>query len=145
MGTSARNPVDVGGPFPSAASLRTVLETLFNDGNADAVIIDEIEMAIANPSMKNPKSQISVNHQELVQVPVDVKKRLGKPIVMVLPVEATGADLLELEGDRREVCNYYLKEGIPVYPTLDRAVRALANVVSYYERRDVISSLDCNN
>ena len=136
VGTSARNPVDVGNPFPSAASLRIVLETLLNDGNVDAVVIDELEMAIASPSMKKSNDQFLRNHEEMTRVPVEVKKSLDKPVVMVLPVEATGADVLEHEGDRRNIRNYYLNEGIPVYLTLDRAARALANLIGYYEHHD---------
>ena len=64
---------------------------------------------------------------------------------MVLPVEAIGADEVEFEGARRNICDYYLSEGIPVFLTLERAAEALANLVSYYERRDAISSSDSSN
>ena len=37
---------------------------------------------------------------------------------------------------------YYLAEGIPVFLSLERAVKALANVVGYHERRDAIASSD---
>lgn len=135
-GTSVRNPVDVGSPFPLPAALRGVLEAVLTEGGVDAIIVDEIEMSISTPSMKG----FGGNHGELTQVPVDVKKRLDKPVVMVLPVEAIGADALEFEGARRNICDYYLSQGIPVYLTLERAAKALANLAGYYERRDAISS-----
>ena len=145
VGTSTRNPVDIGGPIPTPERLEAVLETVFTEGDVDAVIIDEIEVSIATPSMKDPEKQIMRNYAELQKVPVDIKKRFGKSIMIVLPVEATGAGTVELEVDRRNVCNYYLGEGIPVYLTLERAARALANVAGYYERCDTISLSDSTN
>ena len=139
VGASVRNPVDMGSPFPAPERLKAVLETLFAEGGLDAVIIDQIEMAIANPSWRSLEKRPLRNHDELVRVPVEVKKRLGKPLIVVLPIEATGADAVELEGDRRRIGDYYLSEGIPVYLTLERAAKALANLAGYYERRDEIS------
>jgi hypothetical protein len=40
------------------------------------------------------------------------------------------------------VAKYYLAEGIPVFLSLERAVKALANVVGYHERRDAIALSD---
>lgn len=135
VGSSVRNPVDVANPFPNPAALTGVLETVLTEGGVDAVIIDTIEMALGSPAMKaHPERRYLSNHEELVKVPVEVKSRLGKPIVMVMPVEATGAENLELEADRRSLCDYYLKHGIPVYLTLERAARALSSVARYYER-----------
>ncbi|MFC2041681.1 acetate--CoA ligase family protein [Chloroflexota bacterium] len=145
VGTSTRNPVDIGSPFPTPAILESVIETVFTEGNVDVVIIDQIEMSEASPSMKDPKKHFLSNYTELPKVPVVVKKRLAKPVVMVLPVEATGVDTVELEAGRRNICNYYLGEGIPVYLTLERAAKALANVAGYYERRDAISASDSTN
>ncbi len=52
---------------------------------------------------------------------------------------------MEFEGARRNTCDYYLGEGIPVYLTLERAAKALANLVGFYERRDVISLSGLSN
>jgi hypothetical protein len=71
---------------------------------------------------------------------VEVKKRLGKPLVMVLPMDTVAPEHIKAEEARRKVANYYLAEGIPVFLTLERAVKALANVIGYYERRDAIAS-----
>lgn len=141
VGSSVRNPVDIGGPSPLPAMLRAVLENVLNEGDVDTVIVDELQMSVASPSMKAREKQFRGNIRELAQVPVDVKKRFGKPIVMVLPVEATGADTLELEGSRRHICDYYLGEGMPVYLTLERAAKALANLIGYYERCDTVLSV----
>jgi acyl-CoA synthetase (NDP forming) len=142
VGSSARNPVDVGGPAPPPAMLRAVLEAIFSDGGVDTVIVDAIQMSISSADMKNDDEQSGDMVRERERVPVDVKKKFGRPIVMVLPVEATEADAVEFEGARRKSRDYYLGEGIPAFLTLERAARALVNLIGYYERRDAVSSSD---
>jgi acyl-CoA synthetase (NDP forming) len=140
VGTSVRNPVDVASPFPPPAVLRAVMETVFNEGGVDTIILDEIEFSAASAIMRPQPERSGSNRGELAEVPVDVKRRLGKPIVVVLPIEATSADATELEGTRRHTRDYYLGEGIPVFLTLERAAKALINMVAYYERHSLISS-----
>jgi len=125
--------------------LKTVLETVLTEGGMDIVIVNEIQMTALTSSAKKHEGRFSGPARGLTQVPVDLKKRLGKPIVMVLPVFATGADAVEFEGARRNARDYYLGEGIPVYLTLERAAKALANLVGYYQRRDATSSLESSN
>ncbi len=140
VGSSARNPVDMGGSSPSPAMLKAVLEIVLTEGDVDTLILDAIQMSTLSPNMKNRDERYGGILRELAQVPVDAKKRFDKPIVMVLPVEATGADTVEIEGARRNACDYYLGEGIPVFLTLERAARALANLVGYCKHRDLILS-----
>jgi acyl-CoA synthetase (NDP forming) len=142
-GASTRNPVDVGSPGPLPQVLRSVLETVFTEGEVDIAIIDELNMSIPNRARRNPGAgdPFASIIAELSQIPVEVKKRLGKPIMMVLPVEANGPEDIDFEEARRKTVNYYLSEGIPVFLTLERAVKALANLVNYYERRDAIASI----
>ena len=42
--------------------------------------------------------------------------------------------MYEFEIDRRNLREYYLTRGVPVYTTVERAGKALANVVTYRER-----------
>ena len=138
VGTSAPNPVDVGNPFPTPKVLRTTMETVLTDGDVDTVIVDAIQMSVSSSDGRNREEWFRAVVEELAQVPVNVKKKFGKPLVMVLPVEATGADAVELEGARRNARDYYFSEGIPVFLTLERATRALSNLIGYYERLDAI-------
>lgn len=140
-GASIRNPVDVGSPGPRPQVLRSVLETVLTEGGVDIAIVSELNMSMSNRAMRNPNPFANII-AELSQVPVEVKKKLGKPIMIVLPVEANGPDEIDFEEARRKVVNYYLTEGIPVFLTLERAVKALANLVDYYERRDAIASVN---
>jgi len=63
-----------------------------------------------------------------------VKDAFGKSIYVTLSEEVSDEDMVEFEADRRSLRHYYITHGIPVYPTLERAVKALAHVVRYQER-----------
>ena len=138
VGASARNPVDVGSPGPSPAMLRAVLEAVLTDSDVNTIIVDEISLSMPAPGMSGRDEQYASRLRELAEIPVDIKKKFNRPVVIVLPVEAMGANAVELEGARRHTRDYYLGEGIPVYLTLERATRALANLDDYYKRRDAI-------
>jgi len=145
VGTSAPNPVDMGTPSPPPNAFKTALETVFTEGGVDTVIIDTIHMSLLPSGFRNGNEERQSTLMETAQIPVDVKKRLGKPIMMVMPVGSTGADTMELEGARRKASDYYLSQGIPVFLTLERVVKALVNLVGYYERHDAILSSDLSN
>jgi len=145
QGTSAPNPVDMGTPSPPPDAFKTVLETVFIEGGIDAVIVDTIHMSMLPSGFRNGDEEYKSTLKETAQIPVDIKKRLGKPMMMVLPIGSTGADTLELESARRSASDYYLSQGIPVFLTLERAAKALVNLVGYYEHRDAISSSDTSS
>ena len=128
-GTSARNPVDVGGPFPAPEMLRAVLDTVCTGADIDILVIDEIEMVMPAGLGGFRPSDIFKN---MVQIPLEVRNKFGKPVVIVMPVEAISADSLESEGERRKIRDFFLQNGIPVYLTKERAAQALANLTSYY-------------
>ncbi len=90
-------------------------------------------MSVIGSAMKNHPERYRDTVREMAEVPVKVKKSLGKTVIMVLPIESHGADELEFEGARRDVCRYYISEGIPVFLTLERAARAFLNLVNYYD------------
>jgi hypothetical protein len=127
--------------------LRSVLETVLNEGAVDLAIISELFMSTPSHMVRQTDNSRLDDYRttvvaELAQVPVEVKKRLDKPLVMVLPMDTVAPEHIKAEEARRKVANYYLAEGIPVFLTLERAVKALANVIGYYERRDAIASND---
>jgi acyl-CoA synthetase (NDP forming) len=105
--------------------LRAVMETVAAEADIDIIIVDEIEMTMI---------------RETAEVPVEIKNRFGKLVVMVLPVENIGTATLEAEGARRQVCDYYLEQGLPVYLTLERAAKALVNFTGYHQRNAEMSS-----
>ncbi|MFQ5381122.1 MAG: acetate--CoA ligase family protein [Dehalococcoidia bacterium] len=118
-GASARNPVDVAAPGPPPRMLRAVMETVAAEAEIDIIIVDELDM---------------VSLRERAEVPVEIRDRFGKPVVIVLPVENTGSAALEAEGARRRVAEYFAEQGLPVYLTLERAAGALVRFTEYHRR-----------
>jgi acyl-CoA synthetase (NDP forming) len=94
-------------------------------------------LSVKGPSLVGgfPKS-FEQGREGLKEIPVTVKEKYGKPMVVVLSEETSdaGAIEIEFEADRRNLRDYYLANGIPVYPTLNRAAKAIINVVRYKER-----------
>jgi hypothetical protein len=70
----------------------------------------------------------------LVEVPAAVRDKFGKPVVIVLPVGGEEVEMAEAEAGRRRARDRYRELGILALPSLERAVRAVANVVTYYEK-----------
>ncbi|HEY33557.1 MAG TPA: hypothetical protein G4O10_10695 [Dehalococcoidia bacterium] len=138
-GASARNPVDVGSPGPVPPMLKAAMEIVAAEADIDIIIVDEIDMTMmARPG--GPTTQPPELINERARVPVDIKNRFGKPVVMVMPVEAIGTETLESEGTRRRIRDYYMEQGLPVYLTLERAAKALANFIGYHRRNAILSS-----
>ncbi|MBE0430250.1 MAG: CoA-binding protein [Dehalococcoidia bacterium] len=145
-GASTRNPVDMGSPFPLPSAFRSVLETVLSEGEVDLVVVSELSLSVAGPAMARRMGDSGLHSllagavAESAQVPVELRRKWDRPLVMVLPVESVSADDIEAEEGRRKVADYYLSQGIPVFLSLERAVRALANVSGYYERRETLAS-----
>jgi hypothetical protein len=72
--------------------------------------------------------------EKRAEVLVDIRKRVKKPLLAILGELATNVDKIDMETDRRRVQDRFLQAGIAVSPSLQRAVKALSNVCSYYEK-----------
>jgi acyl-CoA synthetase (NDP forming) len=133
-GTSIRNPVDIGVPLVPAPAFERVLESVASAACVDTVIATQAMFHVLGGTFRLPPGQQESMLQALVETPTKVRDRVGKPIVIVLPVGGDEVGMVEAEKGRREIRDQYLSMGIPSYPTLERAARAVANAVSYYEK-----------
>jgi len=129
-GTSLRNPVDVGSPMPPPLVFQKVLEILLSGDIIDTLIIDRIFFYGSQQPMGVPEADA----EKRVEVLLDIKRRTGKPILAVLAEPAPDTDIIDMEVKRRRVRRRFLQAGIFVLPSLNRAVKALANICSYYKK-----------
>ena len=136
IGTSVRNPVDMATPFPPAQRLTSALEVIASSEQIDAIIVRRIFLSDKGLSLVFGLSASKEDQRKLMDVPLVVKEKFDRPIIVVLCEEISDVEALEFEANRRELRDYYLAHGIPVYPTLDRAIRALAYFVKYQEQRN---------
>ncbi len=129
-GTSIRNPIDVGAPMLPPSVFQKVLEILLSWDGIDALIIDRIYFYGA----RQLSGMSGEDSEKRVEVLLDIKKKFKKPLLAILGELTTDVGYMDIEADRRRVQDRFLQNGIAVLPSLQRAVKALSNVCSYYEK-----------
>lgn len=129
-GTSISNPVDVGAPTLPPSVFQKVLEILLSWDEIDALIIDRIFLYGTPQLIGMP----GADSEKRAEVLLNIRKRVKKPLLAILGELATNVDKIGMEIDRRQVQDRFLQTGIAVSPSLQRAVKALSNVCSYYEK-----------
>ncbi len=134
-GTAARNPVDIGAPIVPPDVFERVLEVVAAEKGVDVIIATQAMYHVFAGTLAPPSGQMSSYVRSLVEAPARVRDRSGKPLVIVLPIGGEELDKIEVERRRREIRDTYRSMGIPSYPSLERAVRAVAHTTRYYERR----------
>ncbi|RLF87107.1 CoA-binding protein [Thermococci archaeon] len=104
----AGNPTDVVGDT-DAQRYKHAIEAFVNDPNVDAIVIIVLFQVPL------------LNEEEIIEILADYAKKSEKPIVAVA-----------MGGKKTEHYAKILEEkGVPVYPTPERGVRALAGLVQY--------------
>ncbi len=132
-GTMMRNPVDVGVPLVAPDMFQRTLETVAAVENVDTLIATQpLFFVLGGYFQMGPRDEIV---RALMNVPVAVRDKFGKPVVIVLPLGGEEVEMLEAEKGRRQARDRYREMGILTLPSLDRAAKAVANVVTYYEKR----------
>jgi len=135
IGTTVKNPIDMATPFPPAPLLTSVLEVLAASEQIDVIVMRRIFLSGKGLNLVFGRRLLEGDQQELRDIPLLIRQKSGKPVVLVLVEEVADLEALEFEAYRRELRDYYLAHGIPVYATLDRAIRAIAHVVKYQQWR----------
>jgi len=120
-GTIFRNPLDLSGAGLSLQVLGQAIDLVGADPNVDMVIIQEFVDDIVGMW---PQGAV----EEINDIFVSFRQRESKPIVVVLPPGLA-------EPERIAVGKYLSAARIPVYPTLERAAKALANMNQYLARK----------
>jgi len=133
-GTSLRNPLDMGVPLVPAPAFERVLGIVASVDSIETIIATQGMFHVLGGTFGPPPELRERFLQALVEVPGRVRDRFGKPIVIVLPVDGDEVEMIEAEKGRRKIRDQYLSTGIPSYPTLERAARAVANVAAYYAK-----------
>jgi acyl-CoA synthetase (NDP forming) len=131
-GTSTRNPVDIGAPLVPPPLFHRVLEIVAGVGSVDTIIATQALFYIfrANGPLLAGRDAVDA----LMNSPVEVRDRFGKPVIIILPLGGEEVEAIDAERQRREARDLYRQKGIFSMPTLERATRAIASVVKYYER-----------
>ncbi len=135
-GTSANNPIDVGPPFPPGRVLETVMENLAASGQVGSIVMDKVTPSLELRRVMGYSEQIGWNEQPgLREIPVNIVKKYQIPVIVILREGGDRQGNLDVEQERRRLRDYYLQNGVGVFPSTDRALMALGHMVHYYRNR----------
>lgn len=135
-GSSPVNPVDVANPFVPPKTLKEIMRLAASD--------DRIELQIFTSLLHQYKNQVFMTGKSIkdlapyVELADDIEAvtaETGKPIIVILsnPKSAPDhLDVVELFVDAQRV---FSERGIPVFNHLTEALRAIAHLNTYYERK----------
>jgi acyl-CoA synthetase (NDP forming) len=121
-GNSVRNPLDTGPPVFLIPTAKRILEAVAASDRIDAVIVQH-EVLVRSP----------VFVEELAQVIPSVREVSGKPFIVTMPGVTASSDTMDVEEARRRYREWYLEREIPVFDTLQSAVRTLGKIIRYNE------------
>ncbi len=122
-GSILRNPLDLSLVGRQPALLRKVLELLAGLADIDLIMLNErptFLLALVS------KAEL----QAINDVLVDFKRSDKKPLVVISPPGGIH------EKERVEVEGRLLEASIPVYPSFERAAKAIGNIIRYWGFRD---------
>jgi len=124
-GSIAGNPLDMWLTFTDAGYLADVLDLAYKDPSVSMVIVDRLipRKAFHMPDMIDPTPEII----EFLQ-----SRHNKKPTVFAIDSEGGDPDLVRKGSNlKTQFCN----SGIPAYPSVRRAARALFHLYSYHNFR----------
>lgn len=130
-GTSVRNPVDFGGPMMPAPVYEKILEIVAGT-DVDVIIVTQLVHFIHIARKLSESSGVAID--EILEVPLKIRERFGKPVVSVVPLVQPDIDTLGEEEERRRIHHYYVNAGIPVYSDMERAIKSISSLVQYYSK-----------
>lgn len=120
-GSIAGNPLDLWTTFLSVELLFSVLEIAYRDPHISMVIVDRLIPRIAFHSPETADSLPAII--EFIKT-----NKLRKPTVFTIDYDGGDAELINKGSQLR---SRFCAEGIPAYPSFERAVRALVHFQKY--------------
>ena len=122
-GTSIQNPLDMAMSFFSAQTHLPLFERLGKEAELDIITVVLAMEYMGNAGVKN--GQVT---NFLLQFLTAAFKTVNKPLVVVFP------ETKNLK-DRLDMANYLMKNGYPVFPSVQRCARALNNVLTLQQKK----------
>lgn len=124
-GSILRNPLDLSLVGSNPALLRKVLELLADLPDIDLIMLNERPAFLLTLVTE-------AELQAINDVLVDFRRKYKKPLVIISPPGGT------YEAERLAVEKKLTEADIPVYPSFERAAKAITNIISYRGFRDKV-------
>jgi acyl-CoA synthetase (NDP forming) len=141
VGTSFRNPADVGSPMVPPQILGQIMEQAAHDPNIDIVVLIQIMHYITlNTRFAMGQPDLSLEeiswHEEMAETCKSVREKTGVPVVQLFPRVTFNSENIELEEVIWKAREASHAAGVPSFPSIDRAIAALERVVTYWKWRN---------
>jgi len=121
VGSILRNPVDVSQTGSNPDRIRQAAQAVLDDPNIDLLLVQQdIGVFLRYFPFEVART---VNN-----IFIDLKNKQHKPLVLVLPPGTHEAERVQLEQD-------LARAYIPVFPSMERAARAIKSFTQYWQRR----------
>ncbi len=117
VGSILHNPVDVSQANGNPAIIRKALEIVMDDASIDLVIIQE-DIGVLYKYLPE------VTIDEINSIFIELRAQYSKPMVVVMPPGLA-------EDKRAKIEQKFGKASMPVFPSMERAAKAIANLRSY--------------
>lgn len=118
-----------------------MLETIASSGSVGSIVIDKLVVSAKMRQLLNYTEQMGWEDKPwLEEIPVQIVKNRGVPVIVVLREGEDPADEFHCEAERRRLRTYYQQNGVLVFPTIVRALKSLRRVTAYYQRRQACYS-----
>lgn len=135
VGASANNPIDVANPLPSAALLKEIAEYLASSGEVGSIILDKITPSRRLRKMLGYSDQLSGQDKAwLKDIPVMIAKQYPTSVIVILRESGDTPGKADVEAENHRLRDYYRRNGVAVYPTIQRALKSLGKVIAYNRR-----------
>ena len=121
-GNTVGNPLDTGPPVFLLPTAKPILEAVAASDRIDAVIVQH-EVGSHSPDFI----------EETARVIPSIRDASAMPFLVTMPAPTTSSGAVNVEIVRRKYREWYLERGIPVFDTLQHAVRVLGAIIRYNE------------
>ncbi len=135
-GNSMANPLDTGSPALPAETIKALAEEILTREPVDVLIIIillrtlEIEVP-AFYTMNGLKPPLGGSYlRGLIEPLTNLKRETGKDVVMVFENRAHLLEEVKVETVSRKMRKRFQDEGIPVYPSVERALRGIYHALT---------------
>nr|MDO8082895.1 CoA-binding protein [Candidatus Freyarchaeota archaeon] len=125
-GSSIKNPLDIPSAYFSAESIAKAVSIAASEDTIDIVLFEFADRLRIFFERRNIIDGYKVLIENVINSAKRVRDVLGKPFLVALP-----PSYYEDEGKRLK--DLFQSEGFPVFPSVDRAAKAISNVLNYYD------------
>jgi acyl-CoA synthetase (NDP forming) len=121
-GNTVGNPLDTGPPIFLLPTVKPVLQAV--------AASDRVDLAIVQHEVN---AYLPAFIEETAGIIPSIKDDTGMPFAVTMPEPTASSDTMNIEETRRRYRESYIKRGVPVFDTFERAVSALAKIIRYNE------------